>query len=203
MIKRLLSKIFITPQAGSWPPILPAPHAGLESDDDVIMPANVTFETSFDRLIGHEGGYVNHPSDPGGETNWGITLRTARESGYLGSMRDITRDQAKTIYKIGYWDRAQADNYDGAIAFQLFDAAVNHGIGNAIRFLQRAVRVADDGDVGTVTIDAVRSMDVTDVLMRFNAARLKFYTDLSTWPTFGRGWARRIVGNLNHGADDA
>jgi lysozyme family protein len=163
----------------------------------------MNFDTAFDRLIGHEGGYVNNPADPGGETNWGITLRTAREAGYTGAMRDLTREQAKGIYRISYWDRAKADQYDGAIGFQLFDAAVNNGIGQAIRFLQRAVDMADDGVVGPLTLAAVRAAPVTDVLARFNAQRLDFYTRLSTWPTFGKGWARRIVGNLNYAAEDA
>ncbi|CAM3794122.1 glycoside hydrolase family 108 protein [Castellaniella denitrificans] len=163
----------------------------------------MNFDSAFDRLIGHEGGYVDHPDDPGGETNWGITLRTARETGYTGSMRDLTRDQAKKIYRTAYWGRAQADQYDPAIAFQLFDAAVNHGIGQAIRFLQRAVDVADDGVVGPVTLAAVRAMSVTDVLSRFNAERLEFYTKLSTWPTFGKGWARRVAGNLKYAAEDS
>lgn len=163
----------------------------------------MNFDIAFERLIGHEGGYVNHPEDPGGETNWGITLRTAREAGYTGSMRDLTREQAKEIYRTAYWGRAKAEQYDGAIAFQVFDAAVNHGIGQAIRFLQRAVGVADDGAVGPVTLAAVRAMPVTDVLVRFNAERLDFYTKLSTWPTFGKGWARRVVGNLKYAAEDA
>lgn len=161
------------------------------------------FDLAFDRLIGHEGGYVNHPQDPGGETNWGITLRTARSEGYTGSMRDLTREQAREIYRTAYWQRARCDEYDGAIAFQVFDAAVNHGIGNSIRFLQRAVGVADDGVMGQVTMSAIKAMSVTDVIARFNAARLMFYTNLSTWPTFGKGWARRVAGNLNYGADDA
>lgn len=163
----------------------------------------VTFDVAFDRVIGHEGGYVNHPDDPGGETNWGITLRTAREAGYTGSMRELTREQAREIYRTAYWQRARCDEFDGAIAFQVFDAAVNHGIGNSIRFLQRAAGVADDGVMGPVTMAAIRAMTVTDVLARFNAARLNFYTKLSTWPSFGRGWTRRVAGNLNYGADDA
>lgn len=163
----------------------------------------MNFDTAFDRLIGHEGGYSNHPDDPGGETNWGITLRTAREAGYTGTMRALTRDEARAIYRAAYWNRAKADQYDGAIAFQLFDAAVNHGIGQAIRFLQRAVGVADDGAVGPVTLAAVHAMTVTDVLSRFNAERLDFYTKLTTWPTFGKGWARRVAGNLRYAAEDA
>lgn len=163
----------------------------------------MNFDTAFDRLIGHEGGYVNHPNDPGGETNWGITLRTAREVGYSGAMRNLTRQQAKEIYRAAYWGRARAGQYDGAIAFQVFDAAVNHGIGQAIRFLQRAVGVADDGIVGPATLTAVQAVPVADVLARFNAERLDFYTKLSTWPTFGKGWVRRVASNLKFAAEDA
>ena len=163
----------------------------------------MNFDQAFERLIGHEGGYVNHPADPGGETNWGITLRTARAEGYTGPMRSMARLQAKEIYRSAYWGRARADQYDGAIGYQLFDAAVNHGIGNAVRFLQRAVGVADDGDIGPVTVAAIKRMSVTDVLARFNAERLDFYTKLTTWPTFGKGWTRRVAGNLRYAAVDA
>lgn len=162
----------------------------------------VTFDMAFERLIGHEGGYVNHPDDPGGETNWGITLRTAREAGYAGSMRDLTREQAREIYRTAYWGRARCDEYDGAIAFQVFDAAVNHGIGNSIRFLQRAASVAADGSMGPITMAAIARADVPDLLARFNAARLRFYTDLSTWPSFGKGWSRRVATNLDYSAED-
>lgn len=163
----------------------------------------MTFDEAFERLIKHEGGYVNHPEDPGGETNWGITLRTARAEGYAGTMRALTRAQAKEIYRTAYWGRARAEQYDPAIGFQVFDAAVNHGMGNAVRFLQRAVGVADDGAVGLLTVAAIRAMTVTDVLSRFQAERLDFYTKLSTWPTFGRGWVQRVVGNLRYAAVDA
>lgn len=192
---KFLKALFSDPvsQVPALTPASPAPPPGSAPD----------FDTAFDRLIGHEGGYVNHPDDPGGETNWGITKRTAREAGYVGEMRDLTRLQARQIYKEAYWQRARCEELDGAIAFQVFDAAVNHGIGNAIRFLQRAVDVADDGAVGPVTMAAVRAMTVTDVLARFNAARLDFYTRLSTWPSFGKGWVRRVAGNLRYGADDA
>ncbi|WP_342366232.1 glycoside hydrolase family 108 protein [Allopusillimonas ginsengisoli] len=192
MIIELLKRIFAAPVAAQTLPVSP-PAPG----------TTVTFTTAFERLIGHEGGYSNHSDDPGGETMWGITKRVAQENGYTGSMRELTREQAKAIYKTQYWDRARCDEYDGAIAFQVFDAAVNHGIGNAIRFLQRAAGVADDGAMGPVTMEAIKSMSVTDVLARFNAARLTFYTNLSTWPSFGKGWARRIAGNLNYVADDS
>lgn len=163
----------------------------------------MNFDQCFERLIGHEGGYSNHPNDPGGETMWGITKRVAVENGYTGPMRELTREQAKAIYKRAYWDKAKADQYDGAISFQLFDAAVNHGITQAIKFLQRAVGTTADGIVGPKTLAAIAAMDVDDVLMRFNAERLQFYTELSTWNTFGRGWARRVAGNLKYAAEDA
>lgn len=194
MIAELLRRLFAPATAAPSVTVPTAPPA---------PGSTVSFSDAFERLIGHEGGYVNHPDDPGGETNWGITKRTAREAGYTGSMRDLTRDLAKDIYFDAYWMRARCDEFDGAIAFQLFDAAVNHGIGNAIRFLQRAAGVADDGAMGPVTMTAVKAMTVTDVLARFNAARLNFYTKLSTWPSFGKGWVRRVAGNLNYAADDA
>ena len=161
------------------------------------------FNQAFDRLIGHEGSYSNNPQDPGGETMWGVTERVARVNGYTGPMSMLSRERAKTIAKVAYWDRIQADKYDGAIGFQVFDAAYNHGIENAVRFLQRAVGVADDGLIGQITLAAIKRMSVTDVLSRFNAERLEFYTKLSTWDTFGRGWSRRIAGNLKYQAEDA
>ena len=160
------------------------------------------FNKAFDRVIGHEGGYVNHPSDPGGETNWGVTRNTARAYGYNGDMRAMTREQAKPIYKTGFWDRIQGDKLHDAVAFQLFDAAVNHGIGNAVRMMQRALGVADDGIVGNVTLSALQAINPSDFVLKFNAQRLNFYTSLSTFGTFGKGWVRRIAANLNYGAID-
>ena len=89
------------------------------------------FDKLFDRLIAHEGGYVNHPRDPGGETNWGITKRTALANGYSGQMRQMTREQAREIYYRAFWLRYQCDELPEAVSWQFFDAAVNHGNGNA------------------------------------------------------------------------
>ncbi|QNX03329.1 glycoside hydrolase family 108 protein [Acinetobacter seifertii] len=163
---------------------------------------SITFDEVFERTIGHEGGYVNNPKDPGGETNWGITIKTARENGYTGSMKSMSRLQAKEIYRVAFWNRAKCDQYAGAISYQIFDAAVNHGIGNAIRMLQRAVGVLDDGAVGDKTLGAIKKMTLDDVLILFVAERLEFYTKLSTFNSFGRGWARRVVGNLRYAAGD-
>lgn len=162
----------------------------------------MNFDEAFDRLMGHEGGYVNHPSDPGGETNWGITKRVALAFGWAGDMRYLTRETAKQIAYQRYWLAAQCDKLAAPVAFQVLDAAFNHGIGNATRFLQRAAGVSDDGRIGPVTLAKLAQMEVNDVLLRFNAERLEFYTKLSTWPTFGKGWALRVVGNLRFAAQD-
>ncbi|ENV33938.1 glycoside hydrolase family 108 protein [Acinetobacter gerneri] len=163
---------------------------------------SITFDEVFERVIGHEGGYVNNPKDPGGETNWGITKTTAQANGYLGAMKSMTKNQAKEIYRKAFWERAKCSQYNSAIGFQLFDAAVNHGIGNAIRMLQRAVGVADDGVVGQMTLGAINQKTLDDVLVLFNAQRLEFYAKLSTFSTFGRGWIRRVAGNLKFAAGD-
>jgi lysozyme family protein len=166
------------------------------------MGEKLTFDQIFERCMGHEGGYVNHPNDPGGETIWGITIATARANGYTGSMRYMKRDQAKEIYRKAYWERAKCAQYNSAIGFQMFDAAVNHGIGNAIRILQRAVDVADDGAIGKITLGAINEKSLDDVLVLFNAERLEFYAKLQTFPTFGRGWTRRVASNLRYAAGD-
>lgn len=160
----------------------------------------------FDRLIGrvlaHEGGYVDHKSDPGGATNFGITERVAREWGYKGHMRDLPREVAVAIYRKQYWERVQGDKLPDAVAFQVLDAAVNHGTGNAIRWLQKAAGVAEDGSIGPVTLAAVRKADPDDLVLMFNAIRLDFYTSLTTFATFGRGWTRRVAANLRLAAQD-
>lgn len=159
----------------------------------------MNFDAAFDRLISNEGGYVNDPRDPGGETNWGISRRS-----YPGEdIKKLTREQAKSIYQRDFWIRGRMDEYDPALAFQVFDAAVNHGIETAVRMLQRAAGVADDGHAGPMTVAAVKARSVTDMIMLFTAERLDFWRKLSTWPTFGKGWAGRAAQNLRYSAQDA
>lgn len=157
------------------------------------------FDQAFVELLGNEGGYSNDPNDPGGETNWGITVAVARENGYVGPMKDMDQSVAKTIYAKKYWLGA-FEQLPYPIAFQVFDAAVNSGVGQAVRWLQRSVGVADDGKLGPVTLQAIQAVDPTKLVMLFNAERLLFMTNLSTWGSFGKGWARRIANNLKKGA---
>lgn len=157
------------------------------------------FDQAFTALLGNEGGYSNNPADPGGETMWGITLAVARANGYTAPMKDISQATAKGIYSRHYW-LPEFDQLPYKIAFALFDAAVNSGVTQAVRWLQRALGIADDGKFGPITLAAVQAADPERLLMAFNAERLDFMTRLSTWPTFGKGWARRIAANLKAGA---
>lgn len=154
------------------------------------------FDEAFEKLIGHEGGYSNHPDDPGGETMFGVTAKVARANGYAGSMRDLPLVVAKSIYRASYWDTVRADDLPDAVRFDVFDCAVNSGPGQAIRFLQRATGVSDDGRMGPQTMRAVKAMDPQLLDKRLNGYRLRFMAQLNTWPSFGRGWAARIATNL-------
>lgn len=156
----------------------------------------MNFDQAFEKLIGHEGGYSNHPDDPGAETMHGVTAKVARANGYAGAMIDLPLATAKAIYRKSYWDTVRADELPVAVRFDVFDASVNSGPGQAIRFLQRATGVADDGRLGPLTLRAVKAMDPQLLDKRLNGYRLRFMAELKTWPSFGRGWASRIATNL-------
>ena len=157
------------------------------------------FDTAFDRLLGNEGGYSNNPADPGGETQWGISKRSYPNV----NIKALTRIEAKAIYLLDFWNRIHADELPDGVAFQVFDFAVNSGIETAVRHLQRAVGVAEDGYWGPVTRAAVAARSESDIIMRFVASRLDFWTSLSTWSTFGKGWARRAASDLRYGSEDS
>ena len=156
----------------------------------------IDFDTAFDRLMGHEGGYVNDVHDPGGETNWGISKRSYPNV----DIKNLTRDGARAIYLRDFW--CPLADADDAIKFQVFDFAVNGGLSVAIRKLQAAVNVADDGHWGDISMSALASMDVNDVLLRFNAQRLRYYIMLKNWPRYGAGWTQRVANNLDYAAQD-
>ena len=155
-----------------------------------------TFEQAFERTMGHEGGYSNNPADPGGETMWGVTAKVARAAGYTGPMRDLPRETAQAIYRRDYWGPAGCEAVPDALRADLFDAAVNAGVRQAIRLLQRAVGAADDGVLGPLTLQAIGTVPPARLVARFNGARLAHLASLPTWDSFGRGWARRVAANL-------
>lgn len=163
----------------------------------------LTFDLIFDRVVGHEQGYVNNPKDPGGETKWGISKRSYPRL----NIKNLTREGARDVYREDFWNRINGDRliergFDG-VSFQLMDFALHSGIETAVRYLQRACGVADDGHWGPISQKALERKSETDLIMLLNSERLDFMTRLSNWPDASRGWARRIAGNLRYGAEDS
>lgn len=156
----------------------------------------MNFEKAFEKLLGHEGGFVDHPRDPGGATRYGITQRVARAHGYQGEMRELPVAEARRIARIAYWDAVRADEVPDAVRYDLFDAAYHSGPEQATKWLQRAAGADDDGKLGPKTLLAVRMADPQLLAKRFNGHRLRFLADLKTWDDFGKGWARRVASNL-------
>jgi lysozyme family protein len=153
----------------------------------------MNFDQAFDALLKHEGGYSDHAADPGGKTRYGVTEAVAREVGYRGEMRELPLELAKRIYRERYWDAVKADQLPGAVRYLVFDAAVNSGVGQAARWLQRAVKVKDDGVIGPMTLLAANQSNPEALARRVLAQRLRFMSGLANWPAFSRGWARRIA----------
>lgn len=153
----------------------------------------MNFDQAFDILLKHEGGFVDHKDDPGGATRYGITEAVAREVGYRGDMRELPMALAARIYRERYWDAVRAEQLPAEVRYVVFDAAVNSGVGQAARWLQRAVGVRDDGVIGPQTLAAVARHNPEALTRRFLSQRLRFMSGLANWPAFGRGWARRIA----------
>lgn len=158
----------------------------------------MNFDTAIERILSHEGGYVFDRRDPGGETQWGISKRSYPDV----DIKRLTRDGAKAIYERDFWRPVAQTIDDDALRFQVLDAAVNHGIGNAVRMLQRAADVADDGHWGDVSRAALGRMSAADAHLRFMAERFEFWAKLRSFDTFGRGWVRRGAQNLRFLATD-
>jgi lysozyme family protein len=156
----------------------------------------MNFDQAFDRLLGHEGGYSANPADPGGVTNWGISQRSYPEL----DIKNLTREQASAIYLRDFWQ--PLGSAPEAIKFQVFDFAVNSGMQTAVRKLQAAIGVADDGHWGPVSAAKLARLDQNDVLMRFMAQRLRFWTKCSAWPAMGAGWVNRGAKQLEYAAED-
>jgi len=153
------------------------------------------FSSSLELLLKHEGGYVNHPDDPGGRTNQGITQRVYEK--FLGrdvteeEMKDMPPDKVFAIYKTQYWNRVRGDDLPTGVDLCVFDWAVNSGVSQASKALQRVLGVLDDGIIGSRTVAAVCERDATQVVEAMSQKREDFYRSLRTFDTFGRGWLRR------------
>ena len=155
------------------------------------------WDKAFRLMLASEGGYVHHPSDPGGRTNLGVTQATwenwvGRESDEA-EMRGLTPEKVEPLYKKKYWDAVRGDELPLGISYLLFDFAVNAGVGRSIKTLQTAVGVTPDGGFGPITMAAVQSVDPVELIERFSQAKEDFYRSLNTFATFGKGWLNRVA----------
>lgn len=161
----------------------------------------MTSPPPFDRALAvvlkHEGGFVHHPQDPGGPTNFGITLEAlSRARGIPASVddiRELTEAEAAEIYRRFYWEAVRADELPPGLDLAVFDLAVNSGPERAVALLQAVLAVPVDGSLGPVTLAAARSADPVGTIRRLTRERLDFLSRLVLWPVFGRGWRRRVL----------
>ena len=155
------------------------------------------FDQALEAILHHEGGFVNHPKDPGGMTNLGVTKRVCEE--WAGhevdekAMRALTPELVGPLYKAKYWDRIKGDELPSGVDYAVFDAAINSGPGRAAKWLQTAVGAVPDGAIGSGTLAKVAAMDAEDIVEKYQATRLAFMQSLPNWDTFGRGWGRRVT----------
>jgi lysozyme family protein len=155
------------------------------------------WDNAFRLMLQSEGGFVNHPSDPGGMTNLGVTKATwenwvGRESDEA-EMRGLTPEKVEPLYKKKYWDAVRGDELPMGLDYLMFDFAVNAGAGRAIKTLQTAVGVTPDGGFGPMTMAAVQAVDPNELIERFSQAKEDFYRSLTTFATFGKGWLNRVA----------
>ena len=158
------------------------------------------FNKCLNLVLHHEGGYVNHPKDPGGMTNMGITKRVYEEwIGYAVSehtMQNLTEEDVGPIYRKNYWDRLKCDELPQGLDLCLFDFGVNAGTGRAAKYLQTLVGTKPDGGIGPMTLKAVSEYvekhGLAKAIDNYQEARQAYYEKLSTFDTFGRGWTRRV-----------
>ena len=154
------------------------------------------YDKCLKTILHHEGGYVNHPKDPGGETNLGVTKRVYEEHGGTKDMKDLLVEDVAPIYKKGYWDKMKGDDLPGGLDLCVFDFGVNAGPGRAAKFLQQMIGTTVDGGIGPNTLakveEYVRENGEHETVKKYQEMRQKYYEQLSTFATFGRGWTRRV-----------
>lgn len=150
----------------------------------------------LETILHHEGGYVNHPKDPGGETNLGVTKRVYEEFGGTKDMKELTREDVEPIYKKNYWDRVKGDQLPAGLDLCVFDFGVNAGTGRAAKFLQKIIGTTVDGGIGPNTLKALEAYiqieGLSATIDTYQRHRQEYYEGLSTFDTFGKGWTRRV-----------
>jgi len=155
------------------------------------------YQKCLETILHHEGGYVNHPKDPGGETNLGVTKRVYKEWGGDKDMQDLLVEDVAPIYKKNYWDKVKGDDLPGGLDLCVFDFGVNAGPGRAAKYLQTMIGTVADGGIGPNTLKKVAEYVAENgreaSVKEYQKRRQEYYESLSTFATFGKGWTRRVV----------
>ena len=159
--------------------------------------AKSNYDACLKIILHHEGGYVNHPKDPGGETNLGVTKRVYEEWGGKKKMKDLKVADVAPIYEKNYWGRCKCDDLPAGLDLCVFDFGVNAGTYRAGKYLQQTVGATADGKIGPNTIkkvnEYVKKHGTEKAIKDFQEARQGYYERLKTFETFGRGWTRRVT----------
>ena len=158
------------------------------------------YQNCLDIILHHDGGYVNHPEDPGGMTNLGVTKRVYEDwVGYAVSehtMQNLTKEDVAPIYEKNYWGRLKCDDIPSGLDLCVFDFGVNAGTGRSAKYLQRMIGTVADGGIGPNTLRAldeyVSLHGLNETIENYQANRQRYYEKLKTFKTFGRGWTRRV-----------
>lgn len=157
---------------------------------------NRNADRSISLVLKSEGGFVNHPRDPGGATNKGVTIATFRQyvnpQGTIADLKALTVAQAAVVYKRQYWDAVRGDDLPDGVDYFTFDYGVNSGPRRGIKALQAVVGVPQDGVIGPATIAAVRAKSAISIIGALHTQRMAFLRRLPTFSTFGKGWTSRV-----------
>lgn len=160
------------------------------------------FDDALAAVLEHEGGFVNHPKDPGGMTNLGVTKRVweawVGKTVSEADMRALTPALVAPMYRKQYWDAVKGDELPSGLDYLMFDFAINAGVSRAIRTMQRAIGTTPDGAIGPKTMQALRDADPDALIDKFSAEKEAFYRSLPTFATFGKGWLRRVAEVKSH-----
>jgi lysozyme family protein len=157
---------------------------------------NRNWDKCFDLVIVNEGGYVDNSQDPGGATNWGCTKAVWEK--YVGhevtkdDIKALTKEDVKPLYKKNYWDAIYGDALPSGLDYCIFDCAINSGTSRAAKFIQELVGVPADGAIGNNTISAITQINPNTLINEFSDKRQTFLATLKTFPTFGKGWTKRV-----------
>jgi lysozyme family protein len=160
------------------------------------------FDDALKAILKHEGGFVNHPKDPGGMTNLGVTKKVWEA--WVGKavdekeMRALTPEVVGPMYKKKYWDAVKADEMSEGLDYLMFDFAVNAGPRRAIKTMQKAIGTTPDGAIGPKTMAALKAANQSELVAKFSAEKEAFYRSLPTFTTFGKGWLRRVAEAKTH-----